>query len=267
MMLSKTTMMLLVALVVVLLIIVSMTIFRKQENFSFGNVFNKIKDVGGNVVNKVVDVGKDVGGKVVGVGGNVVDKVKDVGGSVVGKIGDIIPGGGSKVEVKGKIFDKNFVPIYQYRERASNGVWTCPKGTVDMGTNDDKQCLSSEIGPRIYRDLADGTGNWGWKCPEGTVPNPGTDLWNQQCVRGWSQRRYINGQWRCYATDEDTNASWENTEWWGAHRQCRKGDYPSVTQRMWDGKAWSCPPGTDETWLDWKDGADGFKQCKIRPGG
>ena len=171
MILSRTSILLLAALAVVLLIIVSMTFFKKQENFSFGSIFSKIKDIGGNVVDKVKDVG-----------GNVVDKVKDVGGGFVGKIGDIIPGGGSKVEVQGKIFDKDFVPIYVYREQAKNGTWTCPKGTVDMGTNDDKQCLSSEIGPRIYRDLADGTGNWGWKCAEGTVPNPGANEWNQQCV-------------------------------------------------------------------------------------
>ena len=257
--LSKTSMILLAALAAVLLIIVSTTFFRKQENFSFGDVFKK-----------VADVGKDVGNKIVDVGGGVVDKVKDTGGSVIGKIGDVIPGGGgggSKVEVRGKIFDKNFVPIYYYREKAKNGTWTCPKGTVDMGTNDDKQCLASELGPRIYRDLADGTGNWGWKCPEGTVPNPGTDLWNQHCVRGWNQRKYINGGWRCYSTDEDTGVSWENAEWWAAWRQCKKGDYPSVTTRSWDGKGWSCPPGTTDTGLDWSDGADGFKQCKINPGG
>lgn len=250
-MLTKNTTILLAALVVVLLIIVSLTIFKKQENFSFGNLFKKIKHVGSNVFNKVKNVGE-----------NVVDKVKDVGGGVVNKI---VSGGGSTVEVRGKLFDKDFVPVYYYRERASNGTWTCPRGTVDMGTNDDKQCLASELGPRIYRDLGDG--NWGWKCAEGTVPNPGTDLWNQQCVRGWSQRRWINGGWRCYSTDEDTNADWSNTEWWGAHRQCKKGDYASVTQRMWDGNGWSCPAGTDDTGLDWKDGADGFKQCRIRPGG
>ena len=244
MILTKTSIMLLAALVVVVLIIVSLTIFKKQENFSFKNIFNKVKDVGGNVV----------------------DKVKDVGGKFAGKIGDIIPGGGSKVEVKGKIFDKDFAPVYYYREQAKNGVWTCPKGTIDMGTNDDKQCLASEIGPRIWRDT--GNGEWGWKCAEGMSPNPGTDLWNQQCVKGWSQRRWINGAWRCYSTDQDTGVNWENSEWWAAHRQCKKGDYPSVTTRMWDGKGWSCPPGTDETWLDWRDGEkDGFKHCKVRPGG
>ena len=93
-MLSKTNLMLLAALAVVLLIIAFMTIFKKQENFSFGNIFNKIKDVGGNVVDKVKDVGGNVVDKVKDVGGNVVDKVKDVGGGFVGKIGDIIPGGG-----------------------------------------------------------------------------------------------------------------------------------------------------------------------------
>jgi hypothetical protein len=262
---GRTTYILLAALALVVFIIFMIT--NKKENFSFGNIFKKVKDFGKNVGEKVVDVGKNVGEKVVDVGKNVGEKVVDTGKSVVGKIGDLLPGGGSKVEVKGKIFNDDFVPVYQYRERASNGVWTCPKGTVDMGTNDDKQCLISEIGPRIYRDLADGTGNWGWKCAEGTVPNPGTDKWNQQCVRGWTQRKYINGAWRCYPTDEDTGISWENAEWWAAWRQCKKGDYPSVTTRAWDGKGWSCPPGTDDTGLDWANGADGFKQCKIRPGG
>ena len=254
MILTKTSMLLLAALAVVLLVIASLTIFKNKENFSFGDIFKKIKNVASNVFNKV----KDVGGKVVG-------KVKDVEGRVIGKIGDIIPGGGSKVEVKGKLFDKDFVPVYYYRERASNGTWTCPKGTIDMGSNDDKQCLASEIGPRIWRDT--GNGEWGWKCAEGMTPNPVMDLWNQQCVRGWSQRRWINGGWKCYSTDEDTGMSWENAEWWAAWRQCKKGDYPSVTTRMWDGKGWSCPPGTTDTGLDWSDGKDGFKQCKVNPGG
>ena len=252
-MLTKNTMMLLAALF--LLLIVSLIIFRRQENFSFGDILDKIKDVGG----KVVDVGKGIG-----------DKVVDITQQFTDKIGDMLPGGGggSKVEVKGKIFDKDFKPIYVYREKAPNGVWTCPKGTVDYGTNDDKQCLASEIGPRIFRDLADGTGNWGMKCPEGAVPNPGTDLPDQQCVRGWTQRRWIDGAWRCYSTDIDTGISWENSEWWASWRQCKKGEYPSVTTRMWDGKGWSCPPGSTDTGLDWKDGpADGFKQCKINPGG
>jgi len=252
-------------LFVVLLVIFFTTVFRKQENFSFGNIFKKIKDVGKNVGEKIVDVGKNVGEKVVDVGKPIVGTVVDFSKKVGNKIGDLIPGSGSKVEVKGKLFDKDFTPIYYYRERASNGTWTCPKGTIDYGTNDDKQCLASELGPRIYRDT--GNGQWGYKCPEGTVPNPSTDLWNQQCVRGWSQRRWINEGWRCYNGDEDTGVSWENAEWWAAWRQCKKGDFPSVTQRMWDGKGWSCPAGTDDTGLDWADGADGFKQCKVRPGG
>lgn len=262
---TKTRMLLLLLLAVVLLIIVSLIIFEKRENFSFGNIFKKIKHIGGNVVNEVKHVGEHVVDRVKDVGGDVVGTVKDVGGSVVGKIGDLIPGRGSMVEVRGKLFNQDFVPVYSYRERTNNGTWICPKGTVDMGTTDDKQCLASELGPRIWRNVGDG--NWGWKCAEGTVPNPGTDLWNQQCVRGWSQRRWINGAWRCYSTDEDTRADWSNTEWWGAHRQCKKGDYASVTQRMWDGQGWRCPPGTSDTGLDWKDGDDGFKQCKVNPGG
>ena len=265
MILSKTAMMLMAALIIVL-IVIFFTVFRKQENFSFGSVFNKIKDVGKNVGEKIVDVGKNVGEKVVDVGKDVGSTVKDFTLNVTGKIGDMLPGsGGSKVEVRGKIFDKNFVPIYVYRERASNGAWTCPKNSVDYGTNDDKQCLVSELGPRIWRDT--GNGVWGWKCPEGTVPNPSNNEWNQQCVRGWTQRRYINGKWTCYSTDEDTGISWDNAEWWASWRQCKKGDYPSVTTRMWDGSKWSCPPGTDELWLDWRDGKDGFRHCKIRPGG
>jgi len=263
MILSKTSILLLAALFLVLVIIFT----QRRENFSFGNFFKKVKDVGKNVGEKIVDVGKNVGEKVVDVGKPIVGTVVDFSKKVGNKIGDIIPGGGSKVEVRGKIFDKDFVPIYVYRERASNGTWICPKHAVDYGTNDDKQCLISEIGPRIYRDLADGTGNWGWKCPEGTVPNPGANEWNQSCVRGWSQRKWINGAWKCYNGDEDTGVSWENANWWAAWRQCKKGEYPSVTTRSWDGKGWSCPPGTDDTGLDWADGADGFRQCKVRPGG
>lgn len=227
--------------------------YSRREDFSVKDIFNKVKDVGKNVGKKVVDVSKDIGGRIIGIGKG-----------VVGKVGDVFDGGDGKIEVSGKRFDDNFAPIYVYRERSSNGTWTCPRGTVDYGTNDDKQCLASELGPMISRNTPNG---WGMACPEGTVPNPGTDLPNQRCVRGWSQRRFIDGGWKCYPTDTDTGVSWENAGWWAAWRQCAKGEYPSVTTRVWNGNNWSCPPGTDDTGLSWSDGADGFKQCKVRAGG
>ena len=176
-MLTKNEMVLLAALAVVLLIIVSLTIFEKKENFSFGaifkkiknvasNVFNKVKDVGGSVIHKVKDIGGGIVHKVGDVGGNVIHKVKDVGDNVVHKVKD------SSRSASGGSYGSKFVG-------KSNG--RCPPGTSEITAGGHKgQCYrggssgrhsSSRESSRPSRDWNTGSkfvGKSNGRCPPGT---------------------------------------------------------------------------------------------------
>ena len=147
-------------------------------------------------------------------------------------------------------------PRYTWRQQVKPGLWICPDGTVDYLTNDDKQCLTSSLGPKVNG-----------RCPYGTVPNSkGAD--HQKCIKGYTTRKYIDGSWRCYSTAKDTGRDWGKSGNPDVdYQQCMlKTDVISTTTRMWDGKGWSCPPGTTDTGLDWIDGwGKGYKQCKLDP--
>jgi hypothetical protein len=150
-------------------------------------------------------------------------------------------------------------PRYTWRQQVKPGLWICPDGTVDYLTNDDKQCLTSSYGPKVNG-----------RCPYGTTPNT-KGPWDRQCVKGYTTRKYINGAWRCYSTARDTGADWGQAAKHGNdpdtdHMQCLlKTDVISTTTRMWDGKGWSCPPGTTDTGLGWSDWPNGHKQCRLDP--
>ena len=146
-------------------------------------------------------------------------------------------------------------PRYTWREQVKPGLWICPDGTVDYGTNDDKQCLIASYGPKMNG-----------RCPYGTVPNS-KGTWDNQCIKGYVTRKYINGAWRCYSTARDTGADWgKSTNSDVDHQQCLlKSDVISTTTRMWNGKGWSCPPCTTDTGLDWVNWPNGHKQCKLDP--
>jgi hypothetical protein len=151
-------------------------------------------------------------------------------------------------------------PRYTWRQQVKPGLWICPDGTVDYGTNDDKQCLVSAYGPKVNG-----------RCPYGTTPNT-RGPWDRQCVKGYTTRKYINGAWRCYSDARDTGYDWgqaakHNSDPSIDYMQCLlKSDVTSTTTRMWDGKGWSCPPGTIDTGLGWSDGwGIGHKQCRLDP--
>jgi hypothetical protein len=146
-------------------------------------------------------------------------------------------------------------PRYTWRQQVKPGLWICPDGTVDYGTNDDKQCLTSSLGPKVNG-----------RCPYGTVPNS-KGAWDKQCIKGYTTRKYINGAWRCYSTARDTGADWGKSKNSDVdHQQCLlKTDVISTTTRMWDGKGWSCPPGTKDTGLDWVNWPNGHRQCQLDP--
>ncbi|AGE57894.1 hypothetical protein PBCVNW6652_114L [Paramecium bursaria Chlorella virus NW665.2] len=209
---------------VIVLIVITMLLKKpaKKENFSFGDIFKTVKNVG----KKVGEVAKD--------GFNAAKNV---------------------------VAPNSFQPTYTNRVLYKN-LWACPSGTVDYG-DEARQCLTSQYGPQIWR--ADGAGNWGWACPNGTsLVNTGD--WNQKCAKGFSQRKLIGGTWKCYDTEVDTGKTWENSDYYAAQQQCATGDDASFTTRVYDGTNWVCPSGSVDTGFTWNDGALGSKQCRISPG-
>ena len=216
--LSQSSLILIASILVVLVIIFITR--RKKEKFSFGSIFDKIKDV-------AVTVGKTTAGVATGV----INKVT---------------GGGYK-------------PTWAYR--TWNGrTWECPPGSIDYGREDDKQCLTSANGPEVWRP--DASGNWGWSCPNGTTPNNSNDG-NQKCIAGYSGKVLVDGQWRCTDTETDTGRNWDNSDWFTAQQQCKRGD-TVYTYRMNVGGEWKCPPGTTDTGYSWSDGDNGGKQCQYK---
>jgi len=214
-------------LLVIVLIVITMLRKPKKEKFSFNDIFKKVKNVGKKVGNTVAGVAKD--------GFNAAKNV---------------------------VAPNSYQPTYTNRVLYGNKVWACPEGTLDMG-DEARQCLTSQYGPQIWRN--DGSGNWGWMCPNGSaLVNTGD--WNQKCAKGFSSRKLINGTWKCFDTEVDTGRTWENSDYYAAQQQCKTPNDASFTTRAWDGQAWSCPAGTTDTGFSWSDGAIGSKQCRISPG-
>lgn len=216
--------------VVVVLIVLTSWSQKKKEHFSFGDIFKKIGQVGKNVGVLVKDTAV-----------NVYDRVKP--------------------------FNPSFVPRYW------DGIaWTCPQGSIDYGDgyNNNNSCLTSDLGPQVWRD--NGGGKWGWGCPRGTTPNNDGD-WNKKCVRGYISRLPMNGQWKCPDWAEDTGANWGNTDWYNAQKQCKLNNtiftmpYYEKSQNKW-----MCPAGYANTGFKWGDkfvnpdgsiSEGGYAQCKL----
>jgi len=161
-------------------------------------------------------------------------------------------------------WDDDYKPTnFVYREKlivpgTKKEVWKCPDNTIDMGTNDDKQCAKDPLLPKIWKS----NGTWG--CAEGTAPNEGTNLpENQQCVRGYSTRKYmgtVDGKdyWRCLTGQKDIGADWGNSVGVAGYRQCIIGPSNLTSRVIINGKM-VCPPSTEPT------GLGPFQECKIMP--
>lgn len=165
------------------------------------------------------------------------------------------------IAAKNAIAPNSFRPTFTKRVLYKNKVSACPPGTLDYG-DEARQCLTSQYGPMIWRN--DG-GKWQWACPNGSTPIKSSD-WNQKCMKGFSQRKLINGIWKCYDTEIDTGKTWENSDYYAAQQQCATGEDSSFTTRIFYGKAWVCPTGTVDTGFNWNDKGVGSKQCRILPG-
>ena len=229
-----------IILLLALLFLVSALCANMQprvERFSLGNIWKKIKNFAVNAEKKVVSV-----------------------------FHNTVHDGGAKVTFSATPvrWDDDYKPTnFVYRQKhivpgTNKEVWACPDNTIDMGTNDDKQCAMDPLLPKIWKT----NGTWG--CAEGTAPNEGTNLpENQQCVRGYSTRKYmgtVDGKdyWRCLTGQKDTGADWGNSVGVAGYRQCIIGPSNLTSRVIIDGKM-VCPPSTEPT------GLGPFQECKIMP--
>lgn len=228
---------LMIALViVVILIIVTSIPRRRKENFSFGNIFKKI-----------ADVGKTVGNTVKNTATNVVDK---------------IGGGGG--------------PTYQpiFSGGTWNGrTWACAGSSLETGLGGDRTCLVSDFGPQVWK--ADDNGNWGWNCPRGSTPNNSGD-WNQKCQKGFMGRIQMNGVWQCPSGTQDTGKDWSTTsDWYEAQKQCQIFGNYTQRYFDTSKQQWVCPNGYRDTGFNWGDRGifstdgtvsdAGANQCQLIP--
>jgi hypothetical protein len=77
---------------------------------------------------------------------------------------------------------------------------------------------------------------------------------NMQCRAGRSKRKLINGVFKCYETEIDTDGL-----------NCMAGnDIVFTTREYYNGK-WLCPSGTVDTGFTWDDGQNNIRQCRILP--
>lgn len=220
------------ALAVAALALGALALCRRRDGFSIGNIFGKVAQGVGAAV---------VGGKQVAASATDAWNGKQPGGGGGGG------GGGGQPQ-----------PQVTYVGRQWDGAdWSCRDGTVETGLEDARACLTSQYTNPFWR--SDGT-KWGWSCPNGTVPTGKPD-WNQQCEVGYQARVLIGGKWQCPSGTTDTGANWDNSDWAGAQKQCRRGG--AYGQRMWDGAKWACPPGTTDTGRSWGSPVGGGNQCKF----
>ncbi|AGE56846.1 hypothetical protein ATCVNEJV3_065L [Acanthocystis turfacea Chlorella virus NE-JV-3] len=206
---GTTTFYLVAAIVAIILVIIAVNMTKKkQENFSFKNIFKKI-----------ADTGKKVGTTVAGVAVGGYNTAKNV----------IAPGSGS--------YNPTFAARYW------NGrTWACPNGSIDYGDNYNNGfgCLTSQFGPTVNgkcptnstpnndsdpnkaciagysgRSMVDGK----WQCltwQEDTGRTWDNSDWftaQQQCKVNntiVTQRIYDSAQkaWVCPANTKDTGFTW-----------------------------------------------------------
>ncbi|AGE56554.1 hypothetical protein ATCVNEJV2_205R [Acanthocystis turfacea Chlorella virus NE-JV-2] len=132
------------------------------------------------------------------------------------------------------MYEATYTPKITYGGR----VRACPPGTVDVGG----KCLTSKFGP-----LVNG------KCPATMIENTSLDV-NMQCVARRSKRKLINGVFKCYETEIDTDGY-----------ACMAGnDTVFTTREFYNGK-WACPTGTEDTGFSLDDGQNMLRQCRILP--
>ena len=213
-------------LTLVVLVVLHLTRGSRREGFSFGNLFKKVTSGVSTGVNTV--------------------KNTAVGGFNTAK------------GVVNNVVNKPYAPTYV--GRAWNGFeWECPTDTVDTGRSNDVACLASSHMHPLWRWNGS---SWGWSCPNGTAPTAEGE-WNKRCEKGWIFRAAANGTYACPGGTWDSGATWSNSTWHGAHKQCKLSTM--YTTRMWDGRKWSCPAGTTDTNRTWGM-ASPEKQCRLNAG-
>jgi hypothetical protein len=136
------------------------------------------------------------------------------------------------------IYQNMYEPTYTSKITYGGRIRACPPGTTDVGD----KCLTSEFGPLING-----------KCPANMLENASEDV-NMQCRAGRSKRKLINGVFKCYETEIDTDGL-----------NCMAGNDTVFTTREYYNGKWLCPSGTVDTGFTWDDGQNNIRQCRILP--
>jgi hypothetical protein len=181
--------------------------------------------------------------------GAIFGKVKDIGMASMG----MATGTASKA-APGLVPAAKYVPTFSGREWDGYD-WTCPAGSVDTGRENSVACATGKYMSPLWRWNGK---KWDWSCPSGTVDTAESE-WEKKCEVGWGERMNIDGKWQCPAGTWDSGATWENSDYHGALKQCKRGG--PYTTRNWNGKTWACPPGTKDSGRQW-GGSNGANQCK-----
>ena len=227
---QKNTVVIGVAVIVAVIVAVAVVVMvmkrrTKREGFSFSSIGNAFKNFGKGVASSSVNLYHDVSG--------------------TGPSPSPPP----------------YVPTYSGRQYDGND-WSCPSGTVDTGLEDARGCAPiGQYMPPLWR--WDGT-QWGWSCPNWTVPTDSNVVgsqWEKKCLVGFSGRMVIDGTWTCPQGTTDTGHNW-NDPYYVALQQCQRSG-GAYTVRVSDGKGgWMCPAGSKDTGLGWSSPSNQWNQCK-----
>lgn len=135
-----------------------------------------------------------------------------------------------------------YTPTFVARVR-DGADWACPANTVDNGAADNaKACISSQFHPPVWRWNGK---EWGWGCQNGTTPTS-QEIWEKKCEVGYTTRVMSGGTWQCPTGTTDTKKNWDNADWFEAHKQCKRSS--PYTGKITDEKgAAVCPGGSKDT--------------------
>ena len=211
--------------VVVLVIITSMS--RSRENFSLGDVFGKIKDIG----KKVGNVAKDTFNKAKSVVAKDTYKAQFVNREAYSFGWACPPGSVDYGREDRQCLISEFGPMLWRPPVSGTGdwAWSCPRGTTPNNTEDwEKKCVKGFSGAKYI--------NNSWKCFD-TETNTGKNWENSDWYEGHRQckadgvatvfttRENIGGSWKCPDETKDTGKDWKQTEKMADGRVVDVGSY------------------------------------------
>lgn len=190
-------------LALIFMSVVSITFHgRKKENFSIGNIFNKVKNVALGVKDKVVGiVNKQDSYQPIYQGRTLTSN---------GSMWFCSQGVDSGATDDSKACLVSPLGPQVWREDGGNWGWYCPRGSTPNDSSDwNQKCVQGYS----TKQLIDGN----WRCLDSEMTT-GKDWSNsdwytaqQQCsgVRAYTQRHKIGGKWTCPDGYIDTGLGWD----------------------------------------------------------